>query len=344
LRVKDEWLKGITFDILVTTKCNYRCKHCFITDFGRNMSLELFSLLMSDPIFRETSAANRRRVSLSGGEIFFRRDILNLLDLLYGTGISPSCVTNGYFINHEIATRLAELDFSVGLSLDGPKEIHDAYRNYPGAFEKVRKAMAILQEHNVKVGVICSVSRLNVQYIEWVIDFCIRNKVRDLRFQLVKPEGRGVELQKQGLLLDEQEKLLLFDRIVEYSGRYISDIRIRSLGTFKSEIIDHGCKFGLNWGESCHSKSIPWPRSFGVNCVGDILPLHPYHTANFWRVGNIREGLSDVIERYYASDVHIELLNLLKETFEQDILSCPDEVLFEDLFLENRVIERANKR
>ena len=67
--------------------------------------------------------------------------------------------------------------------------------------------MAILQEHNVKVGVICSVSRLNVQYIEWVIDFCIRNKVRDLRFQLVKPEGRGVELQKQGLLLDEQEKL-----------------------------------------------------------------------------------------------------------------------------------------
>ena len=107
LRVKDEWLKGITFDILVTTKCNYRCKHCFITDFGRNMSLEVFSLLMSDPIFRETSAANRRRVSLSGGEIFFRRDILNLLDLLYGTGISPSCVTNGYFINHEIATRLA---------------------------------------------------------------------------------------------------------------------------------------------------------------------------------------------------------------------------------------------
>ncbi len=268
-----------------------------------------------------------------------RKDIGEIFSLFNDLNVSVGCVSNGFFVTDEMIDILTKNHINISLSLDGIGDIHNYYRNNSTAFEHLDKAVERLKNRKVDFGVICSVSRINQDHIEEIIEYCIKRKIRSIRFQIVKPEGNALFLQRRNLLLDDSEKQVLFEKLLYYSGKYISDINITGYGTFKSEIKEHGCKFGLTWGKTCHSNSNPWPKSFGIDTDGNIVQLHPFHHNAFWNIGHIDEGLYHVISRYYASDKHLKLLGTLKETYE-GILKSPEEFIFGDMYLEEKVSEK----
>ena len=58
-------------------------------------------------------------------------------------------------------------DFLVGLSLDGPREMHDAYRvdkRGEGTFDQVMAAARLLQKHHVEFNILCTVHAANGDY------------------------------------------------------------------------------------------------------------------------------------------------------------------------------------
>ncbi|MCK7468676.1 MAG: hypothetical protein MZU91_11555 [Desulfosudis oleivorans] len=61
-----------------------------------------------------------------------------------------------------------ENDFLVGLSLDGPRELHDAYRRDKGGALGLRPgrcaAARLLQEHGVEFNVLCTVNAANADH------------------------------------------------------------------------------------------------------------------------------------------------------------------------------------
>jgi uncharacterized protein len=72
--------------------------------------------------------------------------------------------TNGTKIDNEWAAFLKQHNFLVGLSMDGPKEYHDAYRvnkGGQGTFDHVMKGWEILMQHGVDVNILCTVNAAN---------------------------------------------------------------------------------------------------------------------------------------------------------------------------------------
>ena len=76
--------------------------------------------------------------------------------------IANSLQTNGTLLTAEWCRFLKKHNFMVGISLDGPREIHDRYRRDRkgnGTFDQVMRGLKLLQEHKVDYNVLACVAR-----------------------------------------------------------------------------------------------------------------------------------------------------------------------------------------
>lgn len=91
-----------------------------------------------------------------------------------GARIVNGIQTNGTLIDADWCRFLAAERFAVGLSLDGPEELHDAYRVTKAGsrtFEKVMRGYSLLRQHEIACDILCVVHALNVQYPTQVYRF-----------------------------------------------------------------------------------------------------------------------------------------------------------------------------
>jgi MoaA/NifB/PqqE/SkfB family radical SAM enzyme len=94
---------------------------------------------------------NGLQVSLTGGEIFMRKDILDVMETFQGKGyVCGYLTTNGTIINPERAEALANLASRgflkhISVSIDGPGELHDKARGVKGTFERTAAGLRNLQ-------------------------------------------------------------------------------------------------------------------------------------------------------------------------------------------------------
>jgi uncharacterized protein len=156
--------------------CNLNCSYCFFlakeelypgSDFRMNDRL-LYEYL------RQLLEAHRGpdvTVAWQGGEPtlmgleFFKRSVAHV-----GTLARPdqhvvhTIQTNGTLIDDDWAEFLAEQDVLVGISIDGPRDIHDAYRVDKGGkptFDRVVRGLNRLKAHGVRWNVLTTVHRAN---------------------------------------------------------------------------------------------------------------------------------------------------------------------------------------
>jgi uncharacterized protein len=158
-------------------RCNLRCDYCF---FLEKASLYPGSdFRMTDDVMRayieQTIAAQQVpfvTLAWQGGEPtlmgldFFRRSLeVEREALPEAWQVERTIQTNGTLLDDEWATFLAENNILVGLSIDGPRELHDVYR-HDGAgqsvFEKVESAARLLQRHGAQFNVLCTINAANV--------------------------------------------------------------------------------------------------------------------------------------------------------------------------------------
>jgi len=81
-----------------------------------------------------------------------------------GQAVGNAFQTNGTMIDEDWARFLARYQVVVGLSLDGPREIHDGFRRNLagyGTFERVMEAAELFQKHEVAFNILCVVHRGN---------------------------------------------------------------------------------------------------------------------------------------------------------------------------------------
>jgi uncharacterized protein len=72
--------------------------------------------------------------------------------------------TNGILLNDDWCAFFKEHNFLVGLSVDGPRELHDAYRvdrGGRGTFDKVMNGWRALRRHGVDFNILCTVNAAN---------------------------------------------------------------------------------------------------------------------------------------------------------------------------------------
>jgi uncharacterized protein len=104
-----------------------------------------------------------------------------------GIAIANAFQTNGLLLDERWCAFLAEHRFQVGISIDGPADIQDAYRRAIGGaptFERIRKAVDLLHKHKVRFDTLTTVTPCNVHRVAEVYDFLTRELgVTMLQFQ-----------------------------------------------------------------------------------------------------------------------------------------------------------------
>lgn len=157
-------------------QCNLDCAYCF---FLKKSALYPDSdFRMSDAVMdryvRQTIRYGQPTIAWQGGEPtlmgldFFRRVVAaEQKHAKPGTWIENTIQTNGILIDEEWCRFLHDNRFLVGISLDGPRAMHDVYRRDKGGnptFDRVVRAVRLLQEHKVEFNILCTVNAVNSQH------------------------------------------------------------------------------------------------------------------------------------------------------------------------------------
>ncbi len=156
--------------------CNLDCEYCFFLSKEALYPGDRFR--MSDELLetylRQFMAANpdgEITVAWQGGEPtlmgvdFFRRAVaLAEQHRRPGQQVLHTIQTNGTLLTDEWCELLAEHRFLVGISIDGPPDLHDRYRvdkRGEPTSAKVLAGLARLRDHDVDVNVLCTVNAAN---------------------------------------------------------------------------------------------------------------------------------------------------------------------------------------
>lgn len=158
----------------VGSKCNLRCAYCYYLDkassvySGREpvMSLELLELCIRD--FCDSCDLPELTVEWHGGEPllagmdFFRSALALERKYSGGRPVHNTLQTNGTLLDGEWAAFFHDNNFLLGLSLDGPEDIHDRYRRTVsggGTFREVMHALEVLHRRRVEFNTLTTVSK-----------------------------------------------------------------------------------------------------------------------------------------------------------------------------------------
>jgi len=132
-------------------RCNLHCEFCYVGDL-LNLEGEWRQEMTLEALGKAFPEQSGFQISLTGGEIFMRKDIMSVLDLFRSKGYACGYLTtNGTIINEERANALADLASAgflkhVSVSIAGPGELHDAARGLKGTFDRTCEGLRRLQE------------------------------------------------------------------------------------------------------------------------------------------------------------------------------------------------------
>ena len=159
--------------------CNLRCGYCFFlkkenlypgSDFRMPAQVHeayIRQLLESHRTARVTVAWQGGEPTLMGLD-FFRHSVeLQKKHREPGANIENTFQTNGILLNDEWCRFFGENNFLVGLSIDGPEELHDFHRKDKagrGTFDRVVRAARLLQKHKVECNILCTVNSKNAAH------------------------------------------------------------------------------------------------------------------------------------------------------------------------------------
>jgi uncharacterized protein len=159
--------------------CNLDCAYCFFLSkesLYPGSSFRMSGEVMESYIRQTIEAHSTPEVTIAwqGGEptlmgLDFYRRVVETVEHFRrpGTSIRHTIQTNGILLDPEWCAFLREHHFLVGISLDGPRELHDRYRKDKGGqgtWYRVVKAVRLMQREGVEFNVLCTVNSANSGY------------------------------------------------------------------------------------------------------------------------------------------------------------------------------------
>lgn len=307
----------------VGPRCNLACRYCFYS--GSAEPDPTLPPVMPDAVLE---AMLRKYLELrlpqsivcwQGGEPtlagldFFRRVIeLEQAHGVRGQVVSNALQTNGQLIDDEWAELLARFNFLVGLSIDGPPEIHDAQRvNAAGAgsLEKALRAAKLFQKHGVEFNILTVIHAGNQARAREVFAWQLEQGWRHLQYiPCVESDAEG--------------RPLPFSCSAEGYGRFLSDLWQAYRESGRRDV-------GIRTFDSWITQKVRGANTLCTLCedCGDYLLIKPdggIYPCDFffepqWKLGNVLDD--DLVAAF--DDVRPRVFGHLKGSVDDECRSCP---------------------
>ena len=272
--------------------CNLDCAYCFYLDReadpykalpARRMTGETLERLVDTYLFysypHATFAFQGGEPTLAGHPFFEKLCELQKLHGRGGQSVSNALQTNAMLIDERWCQLFKEYNWLLGVSIDGPEEMHDLYRfnkQGRGTWKQVMRGIETLQKHGVEFNALCVLSQANVGKAKELYGFYRSLGIDYIQYiPLAEFDGLGLPLP--------------FTITPEQYGRFLCDtfdlwwpdrrkVRIRFFDNIAEALA--GQKPGnCTMHETCDSYVV-------VEYNGDIYPCDFFVEKN-WKLGNI---------------------------------------------------------
>lgn len=292
------------------SECNLNCTYCFYLEkqalYPAQPSLRMDDATL-EAYIRHYIAASEPQDEVAftwqGGEPtllgldFYRRAVA--LQAQYGVGrrISNSFQTNGVLLDDEWCMFLAQHRFLVGLSLDGPAEIHNQYRVTKGGrptHKLVMRALKLLQQHGVDYNVLACVNRSSAREPLKVYDFLCDAGVEFIQFIPVVERLADTASEQVGLRLHAPGEMK--GSLTPWSVRPVDygDFLIAVFDRWRQRDVGRIFVMNIEWafasfvgapGVVCHHQPT-CGRSLAIEHNGDVFACDHYVYPQY-RLGNL---------------------------------------------------------
>lgn len=292
------WEKQIPFNVTfeLTYRCNEKCIHCYVDHITGDDELSFDEVAST---LEELADLKTLQINFTGGEVFLREDIRDILLYARKLKFNITISTNGILIDQDMADFLRHKinPWEIGLSIYGScAEIHDNITRVKGSFERTIDAIRYLKARNIRTKFKTVLMQQN--YDDYynikklakdmgvvnLIDYNITPKLSGDAGPL---DFRISDRQIQDFIINESIGLEIFKMDKE---KYKKEIDLKLNGYI--------CKGGNNF--------------LNITPYGEVTPCVQW----YFPFGNIREhGLKHVWE-------NSEKLNMIRKTKIRDIEKC----------------------
>lgn len=308
----------------VSEDCNLACDYCYYSTCGGKPGPKInrIDAKLLKKFMEEYMAKSNRSASFAwqGGEpllagLDFFEQVVSL-QARYApphTMISNALQTNATLLNDKWAAFFKQYHFLIGVSLDGPREIHDTRRvdaKGQGSFDRVMRGIGYLQKHHVDFNVLTVIHKENVNKAKELVEFYKQEKFEYVQFipcmnfhsqQTDTPGVYEVTSEQYGHFLCE-----MFDHWYNDGKPAMS---IRFFDNMLSVYVNREA-------ELCtHRKSCPKTMILEQN--GDAFPCDFYIHSD-WKLGNIG---THSLDELLSSPIYNEF-SKMKPTLPEKCKNC----------------------
>ncbi len=286
--------------------CNMNCKYCFYYDVASNREIENYGFMSLETLETLVKKALEHAddfvaFAFQGGEptlvgLDFYKKLIEFVEVHnhHKVQVNYAIQTNGYRIDEAWAQFFHDNQFLVGLSMDGPKDIHDLNRldhSRVGTFKKVKAAADLFTKHKVEFNILSVVNKAVAKHPKKIYNFFKKHNYRYLQFIPCLDElGVKPGQAKHSLSPADYGNFLchLFD--VWYEDFMKNDyVSIRMFDNLVQMILGYPP-------ESCDMMGV-----CGVNAVieadGSVYPCD-FYVLDEWKIGQIMEDDFEAIKTH----------------------------------------------
>jgi len=282
--------RSLTLIVKVVSTCNLACRYCDADIYSnRRLSLDTISQIITKAL----DYADRVEFIWHGGEpllmgIQFYEKVVELQKRYRREGqtIKNDLQTNGTLISQEwvdfFKANKAN-DFQVGVSLDGPPEVHNAnrvFRNGQGSFEQVMRGIRLLRENGIKFGVLAVITKEMVRLgAKRFLDFFIENEIFHIG---ILPQRPALNIGRTDALPREEFEKFAIELFDYWYSLDDPRIEIRELDAILDRIFGAESKICI-FGGDCRGEIL------AITPNGDVYPCDEFMFDYRYKLGNVRE-------------------------------------------------------
>ena len=214
----------------ITLKCDHACAHCgsrAAPTAGQVRPNELSTAELLE-VAASLVRLGTREVTLIGGEAYLRPDVYELVSFLHERGVRVTMQTGGLAFTAERARRFKEAGLAaLGVSVDGPAEVHDVLRARPGSHAAALRALDAAASLGITTTSNMQVNQLNMGLLRETCRIMKEHGVLIWRPQLTVPMGRAADHPEW--ILQPWMVLEVIDTLAELQIEAVNDARARKI-------------------------------------------------------------------------------------------------------------------
>jgi radical SAM protein with 4Fe4S-binding SPASM domain len=279
----------------MSRRCNLHCLHCYTASEDHAYPGEL-STDEGYALLDDLAQFGVPALLMSGGEPLYRPDFSLLAERAASLGLRVTISTNGTLIDEAKAALLKKIGVTyVGISLDGPREVHDLFRQKAGAYDGALRGVRHCRQAGLKVGLRLTLTQHTYRGLESLFQTIDAEGVERVCFYHLVYSGRGRKLQDVDLSHAETRDAL--DKILKLTEERLK--RGQKLEVLTVDQSADGPYLALKMAEKDPLRAaelLSMLRANGGGAAGsgvgiaNIDPMGGVHPDQFWQadLGNIR--------------------------------------------------------